>query len=159
LNEFLNRELAKDGYSGVEVQVTLTRTEIITLATRTQNVPGERGHWIWELTAIVQKRFGFPEGSVELCAEKVATGGLCAIAQAESLLYKLLEGLAVWRACYGVLQIIMERGPKGSEVVVSGKLPGQGTKSMKLVDGLIHSITLTQLCAKCFSDRVCWASK
>nr|KAF6438919.1 ribosomal protein S3 [Molossus molossus] len=97
LNEFLTRELAEDGYSGVEVRVTPTRTEIIILATRTQNVLGEKGRRIRELTAVVQKRFGFPEGSVELYAEKVATRGLCAIAQAESLRYKLLGGLAVRR--------------------------------------------------------------
>ena len=36
LNEFLTRELAEDGYSGVEVRVTPTRTEIIIMATRTQ---------------------------------------------------------------------------------------------------------------------------
>ncbi|EDL16387.1 ribosomal protein S3, isoform CRA_b [Mus musculus] len=76
LNEFLTRELAEDGYSGVEVRVTPTRTEIIILATRTQNVLGEKGRRIRELTAVVQKRFGFPEGSVELYAEKVATRGL-----------------------------------------------------------------------------------
>lgn len=93
---------------------------------RTQNVLGEKGRRIRELTAVVQKRFGFPEGSVEvndlgrtgivlhillyvclmflvslpscqLYAEKVATRGLCAIAQAESLRYKLLGGLAVRR--------------------------------------------------------------
>ena len=97
LNEFLTRELAEDGYSGVEVRVTPTRTEIIIMATRTQNVLGEKGRRIRELTAVVQKRFNFPEGSVELYAEKVAIRGLCAIAQAESLRYKLIGGLAVRR--------------------------------------------------------------
>lgn len=140
LNEFLTRELAEDGYSGVEVRVTPTRTEIIILATRTQSVLGEKGRRIRELTAVVQKRFNFPEGTVELYAEKVATRGLCAIAQCESLRYKLLGGLAVRRACYGVLRFIMESGAKGCEVVVSGKLRGQRAKSMKFVDGLmIHS--------------------
>lgn len=118
------RELAEDGYSGVEVRVTPTRTEIIILATRTQDVLGEKGRRIRELTAVVQKRFSFPEGSVEvgvycssslahytrsvrepfvldpsvqLYAEKVAHRGLCAIAQCESLRYKLLGGLAVRR--------------------------------------------------------------
>uniref|UniRef100_A0ACB8FFN3 40S ribosomal protein S3 n=1 Tax=Sphaerodactylus townsendi TaxID=933632 RepID=A0ACB8FFN3_9SAUR len=110
LNEFLTRELAEDGYSGVEVRVTPTRTEII--------IPLQ----------------------IQLYAEKVATRGLCAIAQAESLRYKLLGGLAVRRACYGVLRFIMESGAKGCEVVVSGKLRGQRAKSMKFVDGLmIHS--------------------
>ena len=98
LNRLLTEELAEDGYSGVEVRVTPTRTEIIIMATRTQNVLGEKGRRIKELTSAVQKRFNFPEGSVELYAEKVATRGLCAIAQAESLRYKLIGGLAVRRS-------------------------------------------------------------
>lgn len=58
---------------------------------------GVKGRRIRELTSVVQKRFKFPEGSVELYAEKVANRGLSAIAQAESLRYKLLGGLAVRR--------------------------------------------------------------
>ena len=135
----LIRELAEDGYSGVEVRVTPMRTEIIIRATRTQSVLGEKGRRIRELTSLVQKRFGFAEGSVELYAEKVANRGLCAIAQAESLRYKLLGGLAVRRACYGVLRFIMENGAKGAEVVVSGKLRGQRGKAMKFKDGYMIS--------------------
>lgn len=70
LNEFLHRELGADGYSGVEVRVTPLRTEIIVRATRTQNVLGEKGRRIRELTSLVQKRFNFPEGNVELFAER-----------------------------------------------------------------------------------------
>lgn len=62
---------------------------------------GEKGRRIRELTSVVQKRFKFPENSVELYAEKVNNRGLCAIAQAESLRYKLLGGLAVRR--YNIL--------------------------------------------------------
>ena len=136
------------------------RTEIIILATRTQSVLGEKGRRIRELTSVVQKRFNFQEGTVEVTsnhitdpqpaimspfllqmyAEKVSDRGLCAIAQCESLRYKLIGGLAVRRACYGVLRFIMESGAKGCEVVVSGKLRGQRAKSMKFVDGwMIHS--------------------
>merc|ERR1719474_1207746 len=112
LDGFLRKELAEDGYSGVEVRITPKRTEIIILATRTQN----------------------------LFAEKVANRGLCAIAQCESLRYKLMGGLAVRRAAYGVLRFIMESGAKGCEVVISGKLRGQRAKAMKFTDGLmIHT--------------------
>jgi small subunit ribosomal protein S3e len=135
LNEFLTRELAEDGYSGVEVRHTVMRTEIIIRATRTQSVLGEKGRRIRELTAVVQKRFRFPEGSVELYAEKVANRGLCAVAQCESLRYKLLGGLAVRRACYGVLRFVMESEARGCEVIVSGKLRAQRAKAMKFTDG------------------------
>ena len=177
LNEFFTRELAEEGYSGCDVRVTHARTEvrsiaylpeaassklysvcqIIIRATHTQEVLGEKGRRFRELTVLVQKRFKFPENSLELYAEKVQYRGLSAIAQCESLRYKLLGGLAVRRyvmstdicslvclsfssACYGVLRFVMESGAKGCEVVVSGKLRAARAKSMKFTDGfMIHS--------------------
>jgi hypothetical protein len=97
LNEFFTRELAEQGYSGCEVRVTPARTEIILRATHTQEVLGDKGRRIRELTALVQKRFKFRDGTVELYAEKVQQRGLSAVAQCESLRYKLLSGLAVRR--------------------------------------------------------------
>lgn len=132
INEFFTRELAEEGYSGCEVRVTHARTEIIIRATHTQEVLGEKGRRIRELTALVQKRFKFAENSLELYAEKVQARGLSAVAQAESLRYKLLGGLAFRRACYGVLRFVMESGAKGCEVVVSGKLRAARAKAMKV---------------------------
>ena len=141
LNELLTRELAEDGYSGVEVRVTPMRTEIIIRATRTQNVlgrvsrllgrigflgfsclmrlgfAGEKGRRIRELTSVVQKRFQFPEGTVELYAEKVNNRGLCAIAQAESLRYKLLGGLAVRRYARFILEVFFVSFADGFHVM------------------------------------------
>uniref|UniRef100_A0AC34GRJ8 KH type-2 domain-containing protein n=1 Tax=Panagrolaimus sp. ES5 TaxID=591445 RepID=A0AC34GRJ8_9BILA len=140
LNNFLMKELAEDGYSGVEVRRAPARTEVIIMATRTQNVLGDRGRRIRELTSVVQKRFGSTAGAVELYAEKVSNRGLCAVAQCESLRYKLVGGLAVRRACYGVLRFIMESNAQGCEIIVSGKLRGQRAKAMKFTDGvMIHS--------------------
>lgn len=139
LNELLSRMLAEDGYSGVEVRVTPIRTEIIIRATRPREVLGEKGKRIRELTAIVQKCFNFLPDSVELFAERIENRGLSATAQAESLRYKLMRGLPVRRACYGVLRHIMESGAKGTEVIVSGKLRAQRAKSMKFRDGYMIS--------------------
>jgi len=139
LNEFLARTLGEDGYAGVEVRVTPIRTEIIIRATRTREVLGERGRRIRELTALVQKRFGFPENSVELFAERVENRASCAMAQCESLRFKLIGGLAVRRACYGVLRFIMENGAKGVEVIISGKLRAQRAKAMKFRQGYLIS--------------------
>lgn len=140
LGEFFTRELASEGYSGCEVRITHARTEIIIRATHTQEVLGEKGRRIRELTSLVQKRFKYPENTIELYAEKVQSRGLSAVAQCESLRYKLLGGLAVRRACYGVLRFVMESNAKGCEVVVSGKLRAARAKSMKFTDGfMIHS--------------------
>lgn len=139
LNEFFMRELAEEGYSGVEVRVTPSKTEVRIRATRPQNVIGEKSRRIFELTALVQKRFNLRDDSIILYAEKINNRGLCAIAQAESLRYKLLGGLAVRRACYGVLRFVMESGAKGCEVSVSGKLRAQRAKTMKFIDGYMIS--------------------
>jgi len=137
LNEFLHRELGEDGYSGVEVRVTPMRTEVIIRATRTQNVLGEKGRRIRELTSLVQKRFDFPEGTVELYAERVQNRAMCALAQCESLRYKLLGGLPARRACTGVIRYIMENGAKGVEIIVAGKVRGQRAKTLKFCGGFI----------------------
>jgi len=135
VNQFFERELGEAGYSGLEVRVTPLRTEIIIRATKTQAVLGEKGRRIHELTSLIQKRFNFPEGNVELYADKVANHALSAIAQCESLRFKLLTGLPVRRACYGVLRYIMDNGAKGVEIVISGKLRGARAKAMKFRDG------------------------
>merc|ERR1711916_267538 len=100
LNEMLARELSEQNYAGVEVRVTPNRTEIIIKATHTQDVLGDRGRRIRELTAVIQKRFGFKDGAVELYAQKVVNRG----------------------PCYGIVRYIMESEAKGCEVVVTGKL-------------------------------------
>lgn len=135
LNEFLARELGPDGYSGVEVRVTPLKTEIIIRATRTQHILGEKNRRIRELTSLVQRRFNLADGKVELYAQRVQNRAMCAVTQAESLRFKLSSGLAVRRACYGVLRYIMENGAKGCEIIVSGKLRAQRAKAMKFKDG------------------------
>ena len=137
LDEFLRRELAEEGYSGVEVRDTPLRMEIVIRATRTQNVLGEKGRRIRELTTAVQKRFKFDDGAIELFAERVPNRGLCAQAQCESIRFKLEGGLAVRRACNGVVRFVMEAGAKGCEVVVGGKMSGARAKVMKFNAGYL----------------------
>lgn len=54
LNEFFQRELAEEGYSGVEVRVTPTVTDIIIRATHTQEVLGEQGRRIREVSKMME---------------------------------------------------------------------------------------------------------
>merc|ERR1712173_584954 len=139
LDEFFKRELAEDGYSGVIVRKSKT-CEVIIIATRPSQVLGEKTRRIRELTAIVNKRWGHEQGQIDLYVERVANRGLSAVAQAESLRYKLMAGLPVRRAAYGVVRFVMENGAKGCEVIVSGKIRGQRAKAMKFNDGMmIHS--------------------
>jgi len=146
---FLEHELAADGYTGCEIRPTPTRTEIIIRATKTREVLGEKGQRIRELTSVIQKRFGYRDGGVELYAERVMNRGLSAVAQAESLRFKLAQGLPVRRAVYGVMRNVMENEAKGVEVMISGKGRTQRAKGMKFVDGYLKK---SGAAAKTFID-------
>jgi small subunit ribosomal protein S3e len=89
LNELLQRILGPDGYGGVEIRVTPIRTEVILSVTRVREVLGTEGRRIAELNSLVQKRFGFKENTIHLFLANVKNRGLCAMAQAESLRFKL----------------------------------------------------------------------
>ena len=62
---------------------------------------------------------------------RVGNRALCAAAQAESLRYKLLGGLPVRRACYGVLRFIMENNAKVTIPVVFQLVILPGTRDVK----------------------------
>nr|UXY87908.1 40S ribosomal protein S3 [Cryptomonas curvata] len=140
LNEFLSKELYNDGYSDVILKKTPLKTEMILKTTRTQSIIGLRGKRIREITLLIKKRFDFGDNKLDIYVEKIANRGLCANVQAESLRFKLLKGLAVRRACYGILRSTMESGAKGCLITVSGKLRAQRAKTMKFTEGyIIHS--------------------
>merc|ERR1711879_525861 len=134
LDEFFKRELAEDGYSGVIVRKSKT-CEVIIIATRPSQVLGEKTRRIRELTSIVNKRWSAEQGQIDLYVERVANRGLSAVSQAESLRSKLLGGLPVRRAAYGVLRFVMEQGARGCEVVISGKIRGQRANGMMIHSG------------------------
>ena len=135
LNEFLKRQLAEYGYCGMEHRVTPQKTDIYIRATRTQDVMGPKNMRLRQLTTLVQRRFGFPEGGVALYTDRVARKGLSAAAQAQSLKYKLLGQVAVRKACYNILRFAMEAGAQGIEIIVKGKVRQQRAKSMKFRQG------------------------
>lgn len=140
LNEFFSRELAEQGYAGVEVRQIPNKLEVIVKAANTQGVLGEQGRRIHELTSLITKRFKLLADGIVIYAERVEERGLLAAVQAEGLKAKLLSGLPIRRAAYGVLRFAMAAGAKGVEVVVSGKLRAARAKSQKYADGfMIHS--------------------
>jgi len=133
INEFLRRVLYEDGYAGVEIKPKPDTTHVIIQCTKIPDVV-QRIPYIQKL---IQLRHKFKnEESLRVYAEKVQARGLSARAQAQSICYKLKGGLAVRRACYGVLKFIMDDGAaKGVEIIISGKLRGARAKAMKFNEG------------------------
>jgi len=136
LHAFFSRALVSAGYAGMEVRVKPLGTEIRILATKVQDVIGEnKGRRIRELTSLLQKRFGYEEGKLELVVRRVERRGLCASAQVESLKFKLLSHIPLRLAANSVINSVLKDGAKGCEVIVSGKLSQQRAKTMKFKSG------------------------
>jgi len=133
-------ELAEDGYAGFEIRDSPAKTEIIIRSTKTQQILGERGRRIRELTVVLENRFTFPSGRIELFAERVLHRGLNALVQAISLEFKIKCGLEIRKAATGVVRFVMDSGAVGCEVVISGKLKGERARAARFSEGLLfHS--------------------
>ncbi|KAJ5077908.1 40S ribosomal protein S3 [Anaeramoeba ignava] len=115
VDSFFINHIAKLGYSGCRITTTPTRTNIWIQTTSPDKVAGDKGRKLRELTLLLQNRFNFPDGKVELYTQRVEHQ------------FK--------KACYSAMRQIMDSGAKGCEIVVSGKLRGQRAKAMKFRDG------------------------
>jgi len=135
LHTFLTRALASAGYAGIEIRVTPVKTEIRIKAAKVQDVLGQEGQKIRELTSLVQKRFGYAPDAVDLKVASIFKKGMCAAAQAEIVKFKLLKGVPVRMAAISVIRNVIKEGARGCEVIISGKLRQQRAKSMKFKQG------------------------
>eukprot|EP01013_Petalomonas_cantuscygni_P008890 TRINITY_DN2164_c0_g1_i1.p1 TRINITY_DN2164_c0_g1~~TRINITY_DN2164_c0_g1_i1.p1 ORF type:complete len:223 (-),score=61.56 TRINITY_DN2164_c0_g1_i1:269-937(-) len=142
LNEFLKREFMEDGqsgnagvgYAGVDIVNGNKCLEVRIMATRTYEVVGADDRRINELTSLIRQRFGFAEGSIVCNAKDVKPRGLSAVAQAETLRYKLMNSVAPRKAALMIQKVTMEHAA-GCEIILSGKLRAQRAKHMKFRDG------------------------
>ena len=80
LHEFFQRSLASAGYAGIEIRVTPAQTRIIVRVTKVGEAYGPQGQRKRELTSLVQKRFNYPKGSIEILLKAIQLKGLCASA-------------------------------------------------------------------------------
>jgi len=136
VNEFLRRYLSVDGYAGVELKQKPDCVQVVIKCTKTPEIVKK----IPEIQKLLQLRYKFPAEGIKIFAEKVQPRGLSARAQAQSICYKLTQGVAVRRACYSVLKYIMDNGnAKGVQIIISGKLRGARAKAMKFKEGFMIS--------------------
>jgi small subunit ribosomal protein S3e len=146
VNELLSQSLADFGFSGIEINFTKSATEVRVLVSKFNDLmdPSKQsGIKIKELKGLIEQRFGFdrtPDHKFVLLAKKTTHGGLNAQEQAEYLKKRLLLGIPVRTAATNVIRQMLQRGAKGCEVIISGKVRQQRAKSMKFRDGyMIHS--------------------
>ena len=150
VNELLQKAFADFGFSGIEVNFSKGKTEVRVLVSRFNQLMSREAKdttnsiKVNELRGLIEQRFGFNrEGSnhkFSLHLKRTFHRGIEAQEQAEHLKKRLLMGTPARSAAMNVIRNMLNKGAKGCEVIISGKLRQQRAKSMKYKDGfMIHT--------------------
>ncbi len=149
VNELLQKAFADFGFSGIEVNFSKGKTEVRVLVSKFNQLMSRElkdttnAIKVNELRQLIEQRFGFnrnPNQKFSLQLKRTFHRGIEAQEQAENLKRRLLMGTPARSAAMNVIRNMLNKGAKGCEVIISGKLRQQRAKSMKYKDGfMIHT--------------------
>lgn len=138
IDEYLEKELRRAGYGGLDIKKTPLGTKVIIFAARPGYVIGRGGRKIRELTRILERQFGLENPQIEV--EEIKNPYLNAKVQAVRLAQALERGVHFRRAAYSAIKAIMRNGARGVEIRLSGKLTGERAKSVRFYQGYLAKV-------------------
>ena len=135
LEEFLEKELEKAGYGGVDVKRVPMGTRVALYVERPGIVIGRKGRSIKDLTEVLGKEHGIENPQVEVV--EIKGPELNAKIMSKRLAFMLERGIKFRRAGHLILRRIMHAGARGAEIVISGKISGERHRSARFYDGYL----------------------
>ena len=142
IDEYLEKELERAGYGGMEVQITPLGTMVIVYAERPGMVIGRGGKNVRTITQTLKTEFGLDNPQIEV--KEVEVPELNPKIMAYKISNMLQRGMHFRRVAYSTIRRIMGAGAQGVEVTISGKIRGssgkiRGSRSAvaKFVEGYI----------------------
>jgi len=140
IHELLGKFLSNAGYAGVTVRNTPNKIILTTKVVNKQDALGKNGVRGNELEALIEKRFNFKKGYIEVKFEAIKNKSLSAAVQVELLKAKLMQGAPTRSAAMFIIRNVMRmKEVTGCEVIVSGKLRQQRAKTVKYKQGYLIS--------------------
>lgn len=124
INEYLEKQLERAGYGGMEIQVTPLGTMIVVYAERPGMVIGRGGKTVRAITQNLKTDFGLENPQVEV--KEVEVPELNPKIMAHKISNMLQRGMNFRRVAYTTIRRIMGAGAQGVEVTISGKIRVQG---------------------------------
>ena len=135
IDEFLETELERAGYGGMDVQVTPLGTMIVVYAERPGMVIGRGGKTVRNITNTLKNRFNLDNPQVEV--KEVESPELNPRIMAAKISNMLQRGMHFRRVAYSNIRKIMGAGAQGVEITISGKIRGSRSAVAKFVEGYI----------------------
>ena len=138
VEQYLNKELKRAGYGGMDIVRTPVGTQVTIFAEKPGIVIGKGGKLVRQLTSDLNTVYGIESPQVEV--QQVANPNLNAQIMAERLANALERGWYFRKAGSSVIRRVMDSGALGCEVIIAGKLTGARARVQKFVEGYIkHS--------------------
>ena len=135
IDEFLQKELERAGYGGMEIQVTPLGTMVVVYAERPGMVIGRGGKTVRNITQNLKLNYELENPQVEV--KEVEVPELNPKIMAHKIAAMLQRGMHFRRVAYTALRRIMGAGAQGVEVTISGKIRGSRSAAAKFNDGYI----------------------
>jgi len=135
IDEFLESELERAGYGGMEIQVTPLGTMVVVSAERPGMVIGRGGKTVRAITKSLKDNYELENPQVEV--KEVDIPELNPKIMAHKIAAMLQRGMHFRRVAYSTLRRIMGSGAQGVEVTISGKIRGSRSATAKFSDGYI----------------------
>ncbi|WP_407375453.1 30S ribosomal protein S3 [Methanobrevibacter sp.] len=135
IDEYLEKELERAGYGGMEVQITPLGTMVIVYAERPGMVIGRGGKNVRTITNVLKNEFGLDNPQIEV--KEVEVPELNPKIMAYKISNMLQRGMHFRRVAYSTIRRIMGAGAQGVEVTISGKIRGSRSAVAKFVEGYI----------------------
>ncbi len=135
IDEFLESELDRAGYGGMDVQVTPLGTMVVVYAERPGMVIGRGGKTVRTITQTLKNQFGLDNPQVEV--KQVDVPELNPRIMASKIANMLQRGMHFRRVAYSNIRRIMGAGAQGVEITISGKIRGSRSAVAKFVEGYI----------------------
>lgn len=138
VEQYLNKELKRAGYGGMDIVRTPVGTQVTIFAEKPGIVIGKGGKLVRQLTTDLTNVYGIDSPQVEV--QQVPNPSLNAQIMAERLANALERGWYFRKAGTSVIRRVMDSGALGCEVIIAGKLTGARARVQKFVEGYIkHS--------------------
>ena len=135
IDEFLQNELERAGYGGVDITKTPLGTHIVVYAMRPGVVIGRGGESIKGLAQVLEEHFELPNPQISVAEIEIPE--LNAYVIASRIASALRRGVHYRRAGYWALNQVMDSGALGIEIIISGKLRGRRAKYEKFRTGYL----------------------
>jgi small subunit ribosomal protein S3 len=137
IDEFLQKELERAGYGGVEITSTPLGTRVIISAMRLGIIIGRRGTAIRDLAKKIEEKFGLT--NPQIAVAEIEVPELNPRIMASRIVDGLQRGIHFRRSGFWSLNRIMGAGALGAEIIISGKLRTRRHRYEKYRAGYIPS--------------------